>query len=1301
MSPAILLALVVASLAPASLPATDAAPSHTSVDPVQTRTLDPLLTLSAHLESPARVAVTATEVLVTDPHANAIVRFDLSGAYLGTWQEEAGPVGIAAHPDGRVFVSRRDDAKVGVYDASFTLLRFLGDGNPMVNMIKPTDLAVNPDTGRVYVVDSGGDRVYAFEDDEALGLIVGVRGSAASQFKYPSAVAVDTVNDRFLVADQDNFRVQVFDPSGVYLSKFGYRIKYLPDGSTEGWFTRPAGLAIDDAGRIYVSDGLMSTLRVFDTIGQEVEKVAEYGFDAGDLRTPCGIAIDAAGRILVANSNAGGVEVYDAPLWTGLSTGRSYAGTNALTWGCARRVATDRAPFSWAVRRLSVREDVLEIPGFDPPHMLDDVDCSRCHNANGQPGGHVGLVEGQINLCISCHTGGGQALTTPFWSACAADPYATNPAADDGRGSSHAWGVPALNAEADSVGPAPGGELELHLDGGNIKCSTCHEQHNNNAGIPFLRMNNEGDALCKECHAPRNKGLGEGCSHPVGFAYPSGLGEFPDASSDGLPPLKDGRVECLTCHRPHEADSGGANDGQGDGMLLRCVNDETLCQACHTEHAIHTPGGAWQPTCTTCHDRHDPDNINRTLIAATVTNETLAEEKLVVFLAREGPDSFDDGDPAENNGICQVCHTATAYHRYDGTGLAHFDGQCCTDCHLHRTGFMMGSCIGCHSGPQDNGDGMPPGGRPAVVNGDGTGGHDLGGGVLSDEDCRTCHEMSEHMHGVVRLWDDPAAPSVPLVLTGNPAELPPFCGACHDGGGAPTIHTVGGGWEPVCTECHAIHDPANVNLSLVRDLVHNQTLGTDLAVVFTARTGPDGFGDSGPVDDGICQVCHSATSYHLYDGSGAGHYNGADCTQCHTHDAGFQPTGGACDACHGQPPDGSAFPNTAGAHATHMIDTNGPQIADCYVCHAGLVEGHHINGTVSFASGTDTNADGDIDLAETDVCDGCHSPDGPFDGVAEARGNWAAGLPVSCESCHDTGTSMIGGVPAPPVAGDNVASGFYATGHGRTGAVACTDCHDPTAPHFDGEARTYSWSSAHYGPSQSGVAYAAGYRLKYVGGEVPLMIPANYNITFGYNAALMEQTAFRLCFECHDAGQVLDNTPGNGLDTNFKASAPNPPRNYSYAWGSGADTNEHVAHILNYVMPAWDSDWDTDSVGPGGQNGRDSLTACSSCHNVHGAAGNCGSTNEAMIRDGVLAGRPGGYGFSYVVEDPGSGYPWVSSAGATQATSVGAIFRLNTQDTDMCGGGMCHGNPAPPDDCTYNANGYSWGTYLEYYRPAE
>jgi hypothetical protein len=258
--------------------------------------------------------------------------------------------------------------------------------------------------------------------------------------------------------------------------------------------------------------------------------------------------------------------------------------------------------------------------------------------------------------------------------------------------------------------------------------------------------------------------------------------------------------------------------------------------------------------------------------------------------------------------------------------------------------------------------------------------------------------------------------------------------------------------------------------------------------------------------------------------------------------------------------------------------------------------------------------------------------------------------------------------------------------------MQCPKCHDISGTHIDGEARTYAFDEAYFAPSQSGVVYAAGYRLNYIDGAVPLMIPAVKGTTFGYNTQLMIDTAFRLCFSCHGSSAILDETPGDGIDTGFKASLPNPPRNYSYAWQDpGNEGNEHAMHIISLAMPWWDSDWDTATTGPAPtppDTGYDSLLTCSSCHNVHGAVGAGGSTNEVMVRDGRLAGRSG-YGFSYVIE-AGGGYPWVTSDGATQLASVGGIMRNNSGD--MCGGD-CHGYDTTQAD-PFNAT----GSYLEWYR---
>ncbi|MDY6950169.1 MAG: LamG-like jellyroll fold domain-containing protein [Thermodesulfobacteriota bacterium] len=390
------------------------------------------------------------------------------------------------------------------------------------------------------------------------------------------------------------------------------------------------------------------------------------------------------------------------------------------------------------------------------------------------------------------------------------------------------------------------------------------------------------------------------------------------------------------------------------------------------------------------------------------------------------------------------------------------------------------------------------------------------------------------------------------------------------------------------------------------------------------------------------------------------------------------------------------------SHATHFVSQIGPLLplneTGCSFCHAA--GNRQCEESPVFAD--------DEYLADTGVCDACHSQGGMVDGVAMAKANWADGVyepggsPLQagkeswCISCHDAGTSVCDGVSAPDISGDNTTYGYYVNGHRSR---LCSDCHDLTMVHIDGEARTYAFNMADYAPDESGVSYAIGYRLKSMGADdpgtdydesVPLMVPTNFGTTFSYVGQDIRDNAFRLCFSCHDKNEVLDDTPGDGLDTNFKAALPDPPLAYSYSSG---DSNQHVLHVIGQTMQAWDSDWDLGTTGPGPGPGYDTLMTCSACHNVHGAAATEGSTNEPMIRDGTLAGRTG-YGFSYVVED--GAYPQVISTGASLPSSVGAVFRNGNA---LCST-MCHLSPTPPG-ASYDATGSGSGTYLEYYRALE
>ncbi|MFC1573515.1 hypothetical protein ACFL6M_07970, partial [Candidatus Eisenbacteria bacterium] len=241
-----------------------------------------------------------------------------------------------------------------------------------------------------------------------------------------------------------------------------------------------------------------------------------------------------------------------------------------------------------------------------------------------------------------------------------------------------------------------------------------------------------------------------------------------------------------------------------------------------------------------------------------------------------------------------------------------------------------------------------------------------------------------------------------------------------------------------CLVCHNLRDDSS-NLGFIPGVISTPNSG-DATVMFTAREGANSFADGDATYDGICEICHTSTAYHRNTAEGDHtHYAGLNCTAtCHPHQMEFAPQAGR-------------------SHPTHTeTGGRGPGL-DCVACHlpdfSSLVDGEP--------------------LATTTICDECHGPDGAYDGVDDpvigARPNWAdgvydngtltAGKERWCVGCHDIGGSVIHGVSAPPVGGDNSDWGYYASGHGD---LLCSECHDTNGLHADAIAHTYAVSADNY-----------------------------------------------------------------------------------------------------------------------------------------------------------------------------------------------------------------------------------------------
>jgi predicted CXXCH cytochrome family protein len=474
--------------------------------------------LTEDLTYPARVAGTPDGgVLVTEPPTKQVFYFDVAGTLAATYSVSQGPLGIAVHDDGRVFVSREDGA-IGVYDSGFVLIGTVSAAP--LGMSAPNDLAYDEVMEELYAVDSDGNRVLVFEESAAnvwtLVRAWGMGGHSMGQFAMPRSIAIDASRGHVIVTDADNFRVQVFDVTGVLQFKFGYRMLYTRT-SEVAWLARTEGAAVDACGNIYLTDALMGTLRVFGPNGKEIDPnnlpMLTYGTGPTQLRVPCDVAVSHAGVMFVADTNNGAVKVYDvgcsASSVAGLSDptagvlptsdGARFAGKSETAVRAHKRNAApvsisfpdnpaevaqaiaagdyvaafdfnrdrvvDLADLQLAVNHFGAGtiEDFMAMgggvaahPGVAPPHILDMPNrCGRCHSMDGAPEGGMLTAAGQMNLCESCHSAGKIA-----GSAWIGGGHLEN---------SHPWGVAAT--------PSPGSDLALHMDNGKIRCGTCHEPH--------------------------------------------------------------------------------------------------------------------------------------------------------------------------------------------------------------------------------------------------------------------------------------------------------------------------------------------------------------------------------------------------------------------------------------------------------------------------------------------------------------------------------------------------------------------------------------------------------------------------------------------------------------------------------------------------------------------------------------------------------------------------------------------------------------------------------------------------------
>ena len=156
----------------------------------------------------------------------------------------------------------------------------------------PVGVVVGPEN-EVFVVDSGNNRIRRFNAALAHQADFGAAGSGPAQFDQPRGIAVvQRVEPLLLIADKGNNRVQILKRDGSFVKEL------TTAGGTA--LSAPEDVTVDGRGNTYIADTGNDRIVQFDPSDNFVRAITVTGHGLS-FSEPCGVAIDDEGKLIVTD----------------------------------------------------------------------------------------------------------------------------------------------------------------------------------------------------------------------------------------------------------------------------------------------------------------------------------------------------------------------------------------------------------------------------------------------------------------------------------------------------------------------------------------------------------------------------------------------------------------------------------------------------------------------------------------------------------------------------------------------------------------------------------------------------------------------------------------------------------------------------------------------------------------------------------------------------------------------------------------------------------------------------------------
>lgn len=245
---------------------------------------------------PVAVAARGNDVFVIDAGQELLFKYNrimrsidvvmnLRGVLVG----EASDIYVAR--DLSFYIADPMGSRVLQFDRHGRLIRTYSN---TMNLARPVAVSVEESSGRVLVADGVYDHILVFDSFGNLVASGGGRGSDLGQFLNITAMASGV--DGLYITARFGQRTQVLADDGRYRYS-------LPQGDV----TFPTAIAVDSEGRVYVSDFIDNSIRIYGE-GRLIGRIGITGSGLGEFRHITDLWFD-EGLLYVADSLNGRVQV--------------------------------------------------------------------------------------------------------------------------------------------------------------------------------------------------------------------------------------------------------------------------------------------------------------------------------------------------------------------------------------------------------------------------------------------------------------------------------------------------------------------------------------------------------------------------------------------------------------------------------------------------------------------------------------------------------------------------------------------------------------------------------------------------------------------------------------------------------------------------------------------------------------------------------------------------------------------------------------------------------------------------------